>query len=112
MNYFVIPGMIRPDNMRKEYGLRKPNAIIAAVLAHFEITYDQLILKSQKAEIVYRRQVLIYLLYKHTMMSCIKIGKLTGKDRTTIPHCVKHLKDLIETDPEIREEIENLQENI
>ena len=112
MNYFVIPGIIRPDRMRKEYGFKKPNDIVAVVLNHFNITYDELIIRSRKTNVVYRRQVLSYLLYRHTKISCVKIAAILGMDRTTIINSVRHLKAMIATEIEIRDEVETLQDSI
>lgn len=112
MNYFVIPGMVKPNKVRKESGYMKSNKIIQHVLSYFDITHEQLIQKTRKRHIVYRRQVMMYLLAKNTGLTFVKIGAILGMDHTSVIHSVKQLKDLMYSDSDIREEIEKLQESI
>lgn len=112
MNYFVIPGMIKANHVRKESGFMKPNKIIDYVLSYFNITHEQLIQKTRKRDVVHRRQVMMYLLSKNTGLTYVKIGAILGMDHTSVIHSIKQLKDLMYSDPDIKEEIEKLQESI
>lgn len=67
-----------------------------AVCNYFQVTLQDLKTKSRYSEIRYPRQVLCYLLMKHTSMGCPAIGRLLEQDHTTILYS----KKVIETEME------------
>lgn len=71
-----------------------------------KIIYD----KTRKKEVVYIRQVTMYLLREYFNISYPSIGKeIGGRDHTTVMHSYEKVKDRMKEDPNLVQEIEQLQ---
>ena len=110
MNYVAIPGFKRGEhNMTVKYHPSYVDSIIELVVDYFGFTFTLLQSGSRKREICYARQVLMYLLTKRTNLTLKKIGQLLGgRDHTTIIHAKATIRDLMQTDEIIRDEINDL----
>lgn len=87
--------------------------IISAVSKFFNITKDEILSKNRKRELVLPRQIAIYLIREQTNKSFPEIGKIMGgKDHTTIIHAEKKIIDLIKTDIQIKENIEQIRQGL
>lgn len=87
--------------------------IISAVSRFFNITKDEILSKNRKRELVLPRQIAIYLIREQTNKSFPEIGKIMGgKDHTTIIHAEKKIIDLIKTDIQIKENIEQIRQGL
>lgn len=83
-----------------------PDKIMDKVCVIYKVTKDDLIGKSRIRQLVVPRQVAMYLCSKLTDMNSSMIGNtFGGKDRTSVIHNVQKIEDLLETD-------ENLKRNI
>ena len=83
-----------------------PENVTLSVASHFKIPADDLVGASRKANIVLARQILIYLLRKDLGLPLVRIGVLVGgRDHSTIIHSIKKLKNLIETDRNLNDEV-------
>lgn len=70
-----------------------------AVLGFFNATRDQICNKSQKREVVQKRQILQYFLAKYTLENGTWIGYYTGGfSHSTISHSIRAVNNLQETD--------------
>lgn len=78
------------------------NKIIIAVEKHFEITRAELFKKCRQLEIVYPRQVAMYLLAHYTALTLKSIGVIFGKDHTTVVHSMQVIDDYISCDPDVK----------
>lgn len=59
--------------------------------------------KTRKKEVVEARQIAMTVLKKHSNLSLKNIGKLFGnRDHTTVLHALATIRDLVETDNELR----------
>lgn len=70
------------------------------------------LIKSEKRDkpIVEPRQILMYLLNKHTTMTLVEIAAyLNRKDHTTIMHGIKKITALLDRNPKIQTDVEKLQ---
>lgn len=83
------------------------------VCEYYDIPYDKLQAKTRKREIVQARQISMYLAKNHTKSSLKTIGDhFGGRDHTTVIHSCQTVKDLMDTDTMIREQVKELQQKV
>lgn len=83
------------------------------VCEHYNIPYDKLLMKTRKREIVQARQITMFLAKKFTKSSLKNIGEhFGGYDHTTVIHSCQTVEDLMDTDTEYRERIDDLQQKV
>jgi chromosomal replication initiator protein len=76
---------------------------------YFDIKLDDLKAKTRKKEIVTARQVAMYFSKEFTNHSLKSIGyHFGGRDHSTVIHAVQTVNDLMETDPSIKNSINDL----
>lgn len=86
------------------------DSIQACVAKHFHIKIQDLKSTTRARPIALPRQIAMYLIRKYTGLGFKEIGHfLGGKDHSTIMHGCKKIETEIETVPEIREHVENIQ---
>lgn len=88
------------------------DTIISVVTKYFNIPKKQIISRSREWKYVYPRQVAMWLLRKEKQNTSTKVGELFKRDHATVLHGVKHITDLMFTDPEVRTDIQNIEELI
>ena len=77
------------------------------------LTYDKLLQKTRKREIVQARQITMYLAKAFTKNSLKTIGEhFGGRDHTTVIHSCQTVKDLMDTDGVFRENVLELQQKV
>jgi chromosomal replication initiator protein len=90
-----------------------PDKIIKAVVDFYEITEKELIAQSRKKEVVYPRQIAMYLLREELKCSFPFIGKkFKGKDHTTAIYAYEKISRELEKNKKIEEEIELIKQKI
>lgn len=111
MNYFIIPGLM---GRRKTDLLtfKDKGRVIAAVERYFELPYAKLIQRNRIQSICHPRQILTYLLIKHTPMNKSEVSRMFKTDHATIVHTMKKINGLIEVDDRVRNQIIEITENI
>lgn len=117
VHYYAMPGLkrnlmtgIRPKQDPPDSPLRDMENIIAIVLNKKNLTEESLITKSRRRELVYARQLCMYLVHKYSRVTLRTIGeRLGGRDHTTVIHSKQTVMDLMYTDPVIKQEVEDLQ---
>lgn len=83
------------------------------VCEYYEIGYDKLQAKTRKREIVQARQISMFLAKQYTKNSLKTIGDhFGGRDHTTVIHSCQTVKDLMDTDSMIREQVKELQQKV
>ena len=86
------------------------DTIITKVCEHYKLDESVLHSKSRKREVVQIRQMAMFLAKKHTDISASKIGHLIGnRDHATVLHACKIMKDLVEVNKEVKEEVEKIE---
>jgi chromosomal replication initiator protein len=87
---------------------------IQKIVANFyEIKISDLLSRNRSKSIVRPRQIAIYLSKSMTTLSLPKIGQEFGnKNHATVIHCVKLVQKLLESDPQILQEVKALEEKI
>ncbi|MGN0161306.1 MAG: chromosomal replication initiator protein DnaA [Lachnospiraceae bacterium] len=104
----VLHDLISPNAHREitvEY-------IIQIVADHFGITITDIISPKRKAEIAYPRQIAMYLCSECFNKTLTHIGKIMGKDHSTVYHGVEKIKDDIKNDESTKNTIEILKKKI
>ena len=83
------------------------NKEVVDVIAEFyEVSRDDLIKKGRKKEVVYPRQIAMYLLRKELNMSYPGIGKyFNGRDHTTALHAYEKISKELDSNDRLKEEI-------
>jgi len=115
MSFWVIPGL----RNRKEIPVAIvkqdiTDRVVQVVCEYYGLTPEKLFeSKSQRRELVFPRQLTMFMLKKYTNMSLKDIGeKFVGrgvkharKDHTTVIHSIATVKDLVDTDDRIRQDV-------
>lgn len=111
IQFWVIPGLRRQD-MPKTDNISSANvkSICDAVCIYLQIPFPLLITKSRKRELVRGRYILMRMLRQYTALSLAEIGNCVkdqtdprkGKDHTTVIHGLKAIQNEMDTDPNIR----------
>lgn len=84
-----------------------------AVCDYFKVNEDVLCSSSRKQEIVYMRQLAIYLANRHTDDSHVQIGKaIGGRNHSTVIHSIKQMNNLIDTEPKTKQDIEAIEKSM
>lgn len=87
--------------------------ILKAVSDFYNISINDLIQKNRKKEIVYPRQIAIYLIRNELKYSYPNIGsKLGGRDHTTIMYTCDKIKKEMENNENLRQEINIIREKL
>jgi len=85
------------------------DGIQKAVAERFDIKQSQLKEKSNTRQIVYPRQVAMYLVKELTNASLPEIGRaFGGKHHTTVMHSIKRIEQQRHTDPDLNRLLHNL----
>lgn len=82
--------------------------IIETVTKHFNISFDEINVRSRKREVKWPRQVIMYLMSRYTAQSYDFIGRLfTGLDfdHTTVIHSKNTVQGYVDVYDEVRCEI-------
>ena len=90
-----------------------PDYIIKIVAEYFFIPISDLLSSKRSQEIVYPRQIAMYLCRTLTDVSLGVIGKKLGKkDHSTVLHGYEKIQSLIDSDPSVKKDVEELRKKI
>ena len=86
------------------------DGILKLVALHFNVKTTDLKSEKRVRKLSYPRQVCMYLLRKHLLMSLTDIGRfMGGKDHTTVMHAVSKISDLAKTDNDVLTSITSIE---
>ena len=86
------------------------DAILKLVALHFNVRTTDLRSDKRVRKLSYPRQICMYLLRKHLLLSFPEIGRfMGGKDHTTVLHAVSKIAELQRADPEVLTAITNIE---
>ena len=87
--------------------------ILRVVLNYFNLTYEQLIEKTRKREIVWARQIAMYFSRRLTKESLATIGyNIGGKDHATVLHAFKTVNNLCDTDKRFKDQVDEIESKL
>lgn len=96
--------------LKKAISIKK---VLKTVSEFYEIKLENLLSESRKKNIVFPRQIAMYLLKKEGNFSYTNIGEeFGGKDHTTIIYAYEKIKKELEQNERLQEEIEILKQKI
>jgi chromosomal replication initiator protein len=88
-------------------------AIQRIVCEYFSVSYEKLLHKTRKREIVQARQITMFLAKSFTKNSLKTIGEhFGGRDHTTVIHSCQTVKDLMDTDSMFKENVQELTQKV
>ena len=97
-------------NTRREVSI---DYIQKVVCNYFDVPIDSLQSKTRKREIVQARQVAMYFSKTLTKSSLATIGsQIGGKDHATVLHACKTVNNLVETDKQFKNQIEEIEKKL
>jgi hypothetical protein len=101
----------RPKNPKK---IIKPEDIIRIVSEYVNIAADKFVhVKCRAIELVYARYLCMFFCRRYSKLSFKQIGqRIGGKDHTTVIYGCISLKELIETDEKVKDDVENINAKI
>jgi chromosomal replication initiator protein len=104
---------ILPQFTNENFGPLTFDGIKDAVCRHFDITIEELCSRSRKRPVAYIRQLAIYLANKYTDLSSVQIGRqIGGRNHATVIHSVNQIKNLIDVDEAVRNEVDVLEDKV
>ncbi len=90
-----------------------PEDIIKATALFYNIKYSDIRGKRRLKQVVFPRQVAIFLLREELKLTHQEIGNIFGgKDHTTIMHSFNKINNLISSSQQLKEEIENIKKRL
>ena len=105
----ALKDLISPDSRREI----TPELIIDIVAEHFNIKSEDILSQKRSADIVYPRQIAMYLCKNMTDSPLDTIGSLLGgRDHSTIIHGIKKVTEEYETNETTRTLIETIKKKI
>lgn len=115
INKVYVPKIRRAHiyRLNKDGGPCVPaDKILEYVEGYFGVTRESLIKVSRKREIVYPRQMAMYMLAYYSFLSLKSIGVIFSKDHTTVIHAMETIDDLSATDEKVKEQVNLLSTKI
>lgn len=83
------------------------------VCSFYNLSYNDLLSKTRKREIVQARQITMYLAKKYTKNSLKAIGEhFAGKDHTTVIHSCQTVENLMDTDSAYKEKLDEIMQKV
>ncbi len=90
-----------------------PKEIIEATAKFYNITYKDLVGQGRKKELVYPRQIAIYLIREELNTSYPSIGEeLGGRDHTTAMHSYNKIVNELKNNEKIKQEIDSIKQSL
>ena len=85
-----------------------PNDLISAVAKYFSLKKRSIMGTSRSRPIARPRQILMYLMRIELQLPLEEVGRLIGRDHTTVMHAVDKITHLASSDVKIREDIRGI----
>lgn len=93
--------------------VKEINTIIKEIESYFDLHKGSIQINTRKPEIKEPRQIAHYFAKEYTDLTLSKIGDLIGKkDHATVLHSVKTIKNLIDVDSTLKNDIEEIRKRI
>lgn len=90
---YLIPGI-----KNRSHSTIPKDKITADVCEKYNVSFELIKAHTRKPEILFPRQLLMYLLFRHGGLSSLQIGKQLNRDHSTVLRSIQVIQDYIETD--------------
>lgn len=107
-----ISDIIKDFIAKKNNLIIDPEYLIKIISSHFKISVSEIKSKKRNKEIVFARDIAIFLSKKLTKLSLSDIGKHYSRDHATILHAYRKIEKLNKVDLILKYEIEKIEELI
>lgn len=107
MNYFAIPGLKFSDELLISRHLA-PEYVVQKVCEYFNKSEIAIRGRSRIEAIAIPRHISIYLMRLYCGMTFPKIGRYFRRDHSTAMSSIRCIKDLLDTDVVIKNQIEDI----
>lgn len=106
----VCKMMPRFVSKMQEEAPRTIDGIKSTVCQYFGVGTDVIDSRCRTQRVSYIRQVAIYLASKHTDLSTVQIGRnVGGRNHATVMHSVNQVRNLLDVDPQVRHDINEIE---
>ncbi len=83
--------------------------ILGTVSAYFNVAVDEIKGRSRKRDIVFARQVVMYVAKEHTEVSLSAIGsEVGGRDHSTVIYAARAVKDIIDSTQSAKKQVDEI----
>ncbi len=90
-----------------------PRYLVDAVIAHYDISLDDIMSKSRERRFAFPRQIAMYLLREEAKCSFPAIGShIGGRDHTTAMHACQKINGLIKENEQLRRDLVMIREKL
>ncbi len=87
--------------------------ILRVTAQHFEVEARDLKSKGRRHELVFPRQIAMYLIRELTPHSFPEIGQFfSGRDHSTVMYAVQKVADQVEEEPELSQKVREIKEQL
>ncbi len=85
--------------------------ILEAVSRYYSVSVQDMLGQSRVREILFPRQIAMYLGKKHLVMSYVRLGEVfSGRDHTTVMNAVEKIEERMQNDPQLLREIHAMEQ--
>ena len=89
-----------------------PEYIVEKIADYFNLTPEEITGKGKTRNVANARQMAIYLIRKLTGQTLEDIGKLIGRDHTTVLHSIRKVEENLASDPRLADTVRDVTANI
>lgn len=111
-SYTIAPGLPKGTLVKVQDTNSRRDKILEVICGYFQVNLDQLKAKTRQRHVVLPRQVAMVMLRKHTHLGIVKIGRFFLRDHTTVLHSSTTVINLCYTDPEIKRQVDEVENKI
>jgi len=111
VSYMALAGVNQADTFH-ESQVRPPNVIETLVCNYFNENIEDIRKKHRHRNFVVCRQIIMFLMRRHTQTSLKEIGQRFNRDHTTVIHSVVAVCNLIDTDENYKNQIAYLESQL
>ena len=89
-----------------------PEYIIGKIAEYYNVMPEEITGKGKTKNISSARQIAIYLIRSMTGMTLEDIGKIFGRDHSTVLHSIRKVEESLPTDPEVADIVRDITANL
>lgn len=111
VSYMALAGL-KSETVIPNMNRQHPAYIEQVVCTYLEVHPKTLGGVKRTRDIVFARQVIMFLIRRYSTLSLMNIGKRYNKDHTTVIHSLRTINNLMDTDPVVRSKVRHLESEI
>lgn len=113
VNIDLIQSLLGRPNETDEFKARiNPDEMINKVAKYYQLGKRQLLGDSRAVPIVRPRQILMYLLRVYMDLPLQEVGRIVGRDHSTVMNSVEKITNLLSTNVDIQEDIRGIKKSV